>query len=53
MGPESLATRLYRAEEIPWDEIAFPVVRETLRDYFADRRRDDFPVSVEEILLKR
>ena len=53
VGPESLATRLYRAEEIPWDEIAFPVVRETLRDYFVDRRRDNFPVAVEEILLKR
>jgi hypothetical protein len=27
VGPESLETALYAEDEIPWDEIAFPVVR--------------------------
>lgn len=49
VGPESLETDLYTEAEIPWDEIAFPVVRETLKSFFDDRRRDDFPLAVEEI----
>ncbi|MES2400661.1 MAG: NUDIX hydrolase, partial [Pseudomonadota bacterium] len=28
--------------EIPWDDIAFRTVKETLRLYFADRKTDDF-----------
>lgn len=49
VGPESLETDLYTEADIPWDEIAFPVVRETLKSFFDDRRRDDFPLAVEEI----
>ncbi len=37
-GEESLDVRLFREEDIPWEEIAFPVVADTLRHYFADRR---------------
>ena len=29
-GPESLETRLFSVEEIPWDELAFLTVRDTL-----------------------
>ena len=29
-GPESLETRLFSMEEIPWDELAFHTVRDTL-----------------------
>tara|TARA_B100000925_G_C21926587_1_gene438311 strand:+ start:431 stop:892 length:462 start_codon:yes stop_codon:yes gene_type:complete len=29
-GPESLETRLFSIEEIPWDELAFHTVRDTL-----------------------
>ena len=36
-GPESLDVGLFAEHEIPWDELAFPVVTETLRLYFADR----------------
>lgn len=36
-GEESLEVRLFFEPEIPWDELAFPVVRETLRLYFRDR----------------
>ena len=33
-----------REDEIPWDEIAFRTVRETLLRYFEDRRRGAFGV---------
>lgn len=46
VGPESLETALYTQEEIPWDEIAFPVVYETLREYFSDVDQGHFPVRV-------
>ena len=37
-GAESLDVELFTESEIPWDAIAFPVVKETLRLYFRDRR---------------
>jgi len=41
-GAESLETKLYEENEIPWDEIAFITVRRTLRHYFDDRRAGEF-----------
>ncbi|HEY3473957.1 MAG TPA: NUDIX domain-containing protein [Anaerolineales bacterium] len=35
-GQESLDVRLFDRQDIPWDEIAFPVVREALRRYVED-----------------
>src|SRR5690606_10145280 len=32
-GPESLETRLFTREQIPWDDMAFVAVRDTLRHY--------------------
>jgi ADP-ribose pyrophosphatase YjhB (NUDIX family) len=49
VGPESLESDLYGEDEIPWDEIAFPVVKETLRDYFHDVQQGHFPVRVSAI----
>jgi ADP-ribose pyrophosphatase YjhB (NUDIX family) len=37
-GHETMETGLYTEAEIPWDEIAFRTVKETLEHYFADRR---------------
>ena len=39
-GPTSESTdvRLFSESDIPWDEIAFDVIRQTLEDYFIDRR---------------
>ena len=37
-GIETLELRLFSEDEIPWDEIAFRTVKETLEHYFADRR---------------
>lgn len=45
-GPESLEVALFREEEIPWDEIAFTVVRRALEQYFDDRRQTLFPVRM-------
>jgi ADP-ribose pyrophosphatase YjhB (NUDIX family) len=41
-GPETIETQLFSEERIPWDQIAFRTVRETLRRYFDDRRRGVF-----------
>lgn len=41
-GSETLETRLFREDEIPWDQIAFATVRNTLTHYFADRARSHF-----------
>ena len=49
VGPESLESGLYEEDQIPWEEIAFPVVRESLREYFDDVKRQEFPVRVSEI----
>jgi len=37
-GFETIEARLFTEDEIPWDEIAFRTVKETLERYFADRR---------------
>lgn len=43
-GTESLEVDLFDAESIPWEQMAFPVVIETLREYLVDRERGEFPV---------
>jgi ADP-ribose pyrophosphatase YjhB (NUDIX family) len=48
-GPETIEAQLFREDEIPWDEIAFRTVRETLRHFFADRRRGEFGVHAGDI----
>lgn len=41
-GSETLEARLFHEHEIPWDEIAFRTVRETLRHFFDCRRNGLF-----------
>lgn len=38
-GHETLEARLFDEAEIPWEELAFRTVRETLQRYFADRQK--------------
>lgn len=45
-GAESLEVALFTEAQIPWDEIAFPVVRSTLEHYFADLPNRHFPVRM-------
>ena len=48
-GPETIEARLFAEDEIPWEEIAFRTVRETLERYFADRRAGRFNVHTMDI----
>ena len=48
-GPETIEARLFTEDEIPWDDIAFRTVRETLLRYFDDRRRGAFSVHTLDI----
>ena len=45
-GIESLEVALFREAEIPWNEIAFPVVRSTLEHYFQDFVLGKYPVRM-------
>jgi ADP-ribose pyrophosphatase YjhB (NUDIX family) len=41
-GHETQEARLFAEDEIPWDEIAFRTVKETLQHYFADAKKGKF-----------
>ena len=43
-GHETIEARLFSEAEVPWDEIAFRTVRETLKCYFEDRRLGNYPL---------
>ena len=43
-GEESLEAGLFSRDEIPWSELAFWVVRETLGFYFQDQQSGEFPL---------
>ena len=44
VGPESLESALFTEQEIPWDELAFPTVRELLREFREDRKTGQYPI---------
>ena len=41
-GAETLEVRLFSEAEIPWNEIAFATVRNTLTHYYNDRREGEY-----------
>ena len=43
-GTETIEARLFAEDEIPWDEIAFRTVKETLERYFSDRRAGRYSI---------
>lgn len=49
-GFETIEARLFTEAEIPWEEIAFRTVKETLERYFADRRAGHFSIHAIDIL---
>ena len=51
-GSESSEVRFFSEKDIPWDQIAFTVIEETLRQYFRDRPAGLFPFHIGNILLK-
>ena len=52
IGEETLEARLFREPDIPWNELAFPVISRTLAHYFRDRRSGVFPVRVEDVIIQ-
>ncbi len=48
-GIESLEVTWFEEQQIPWAELAFPVIEQGLRLYFDDRRRAHFPVRTGDI----
>jgi len=48
-GEESLEVRFFKETEVPWAELAFPVIREALKLYFKDRAQGDFSFHMGEI----
>ena len=49
-GPESLEVKLLSVDEIPWDELAFPTIRETLKLYVKDREHNQFGIHCADII---
>ena len=49
VGPESAEVDLFDEADIPWDDIAFPAVYHTLREFFHDRQQANWPVRVSAI----
>lgn len=48
-GTESLEVKLFKPGEIPWDLLAFQVVRDALRRYVQDVERGAFSVHVDNV----
>lgn len=43
-GDESLETKLFLKDDIPWDQLAFKTIHFTLEQYFIDRESGEFPI---------
>jgi ADP-ribose pyrophosphatase YjhB (NUDIX family) len=51
VGAESLEVALFDAKDIPWDELAFPAIAITLREYFKARDSGNFHLRIADIHL--
>ncbi|MEQ5837740.1 NUDIX hydrolase [Marinobacter sp. NFXS9] len=49
VGEESLDTQLFPLTDIPWEELAFPTIRETLERFVRDTETGEFPLHVGDI----
>jgi len=49
-GSESLEVSLFSEKDIPWDELAFPVITETLKLYYADKINNNIQMHNGEII---
>ena len=48
-GHETQEARLFHEAEVPWEELAFRTVKETLQHYFACRRQGRFDLHTGDI----
>ena len=49
-GEESLDVRLFREDEIPWDELSFPVVHKTLELWLEERETGRFKTHAGDVV---
>lgn len=49
-GEESLEVELFKREQVPWRQLAFPTVALTLEHYFKDHERGRFPQRMADIV---
>lgn len=49
-GEETLEAKLFEPKNIPWDEISFPTVFQTLKHYIDDLQSNHYPVHVKDII---
>jgi len=49
-GSESLEVELVTEEEVPWQNIAFQVISETLKLYYQDKKKDNFVMHYGDII---
>ena len=49
-GDESLEVMLAAEEDVPWDNLAFPVIIETLKLYYQDRKSGSYSTHYGEII---
>ena len=47
---QDLVALLYEEQDIPWGEIAFPVIEQTMRLFFEDRRRGAYGIHTGDII---
>lgn len=52
-GTESLEVALYTEDEIPWKNIAFQVIAETLRLYYEDKKSGSFKTHYGDIIKQQ
>ena len=52
-GEESLDVQLFSEQDIPWDNLAFPVISQSLEFYFRDRQDGNYPVRSRELDFTR
>jgi ADP-ribose pyrophosphatase YjhB (NUDIX family) len=45
-GTESLEVGLFEEDQIPWDELAFPVIKDALKDYFNERQCGIYSIKI-------
>lgn len=50
-GAESLEVELFSESEIPWNDLAFPVIEETLRRYYEDVAKGKFELHVGDLIV--
>ena len=50
---ESLEVQFFKEDEIPWDELAFPFVPMTLKNFFSDGKVGEYPLTTETIERKK